>query len=353
MVKTFDQLISVEPIELGSGWTVRLGLSDGGEDGGPWMLLYCLADYDPKKESELIGGIPVGNVIYGEILGPVFYNVKAPDKGITESKDVNVIQALYGRGLERVLKEKMLFISTFPVSQTGEYILEMFSDDGTPILRKTMLVQNPRPAYWVKFISHGIKARIANMAHVRHIEGVYPCFDGKKYIDGGKLKKAIRQNILPGEITPSGNRINGKHKFPLKLSISNGYFVIQREKGSTFFGIEDRILARWWVNDKPVTVDSKSIVRHKEIHVLITPHTQIKVKLGVPNSLSKLKIGDSIGLQVLYSPSGSRLLSSQWRYDENAQVGRINWDSHNEPLLSNRLDFLADAHLLAALQGDI
>jgi hypothetical protein len=51
-VKTLEDLQNVETIHVNKRWAVRLGLSDGGKDAGPWKLLYCLADFPPQKNTD-------------------------------------------------------------------------------------------------------------------------------------------------------------------------------------------------------------------------------------------------------------------------------------------------------------
>ena len=43
-VRTLDELKAVTPLLTADGWSVRFGLSDGGEAAGPIMVLYCIAE---------------------------------------------------------------------------------------------------------------------------------------------------------------------------------------------------------------------------------------------------------------------------------------------------------------------
>src|SRR4051794_8346199 len=49
-IKTLEELRATPPLRLPDGRAARVGLAESGPDGGPWMLLYCLADARADRE---------------------------------------------------------------------------------------------------------------------------------------------------------------------------------------------------------------------------------------------------------------------------------------------------------------
>lgn len=47
-VKTLEQLLARKPVHLTNGPDIRLGISGGGRDAGPWKLLYCHVQHPEK-----------------------------------------------------------------------------------------------------------------------------------------------------------------------------------------------------------------------------------------------------------------------------------------------------------------
>ena len=54
---------------------VRIGLGDGGDEAGPWKLVYCLANYTADGDATLSHK----GQTFGQMLGPVFLDVLGDD----------------------------------------------------------------------------------------------------------------------------------------------------------------------------------------------------------------------------------------------------------------------------------
>ena len=77
-VQTMEDLEAVAPIRLERGVEVRLGLNDGGEDAGPWRLLYCLKKRVALDTPGDVAAVPTVPLTADALpLGPVMFTVTA------------------------------------------------------------------------------------------------------------------------------------------------------------------------------------------------------------------------------------------------------------------------------------
>jgi hypothetical protein len=68
----------------------------------------------------------------------------------------------------------------------------------------------------------------------------------------------------------------------------------------------------------------------------------VDIRLVLPDSLGDLKVGDKVGVQMLYSPGGWQVPESEMR------LGRLLAQTPRSPLLSNRLEFKVTGAMLKA-----
>src|SRR5688500_16661696 len=104
-VSSLEELSALEPVKL-KDWTVKLGLGDSGRDGGPWVVLYCLAEHTGKPGA---AKMRLGGDFHGERLGPVFWSLRPEGERL---KQVAV-------AAQKVSK-RQLFAAVVPVAWEGE-----------------------------------------------------------------------------------------------------------------------------------------------------------------------------------------------------------------------------------------
>ena len=358
-VKTFGELKRAPAVNLASGWIVNLGLSDIGQE--PWMLIYCLAEHDRKGDRTSCPSIPLESK--GLLLGPVSYNIVHEDHH--EEASISRIIPKINKGLKRTVRAasrgKVLFVGVVPVPKKGNYLFEVFDHDGTVVGRKEIVVKNARPSYWQNFIHllwKVVEPDEQPWAVARYPFGVYPWLDGKNYLHGETLRKAISKDILPGKIDTRADCVRDVNLegFSLKLSIKNGQFVVESKDGMLGHELERSLLARWWVNDEPVpgglivfsklpggpSISPFGPVGLRSLERLKTRYF-LRVPICLPQSLKQPKPGTTIGFQLLYCPGGSRYLRSKI---PSTRAKKIFYSKELLPQLSNRVNFVITKDML-------
>ena len=355
VVSTFKDLDNVAPIRLESGWEVRLGMSDGGEEAGPWMFIYCLAHYDNRGSGQNVPSIPFGRE--WQILGPLAYNVtyeKGDNRKAWRSSVIPKTGGMLTRVIKQAVRGRVLFVNIVPLPKKGKYYLEVLAPDGKPIQNKTIIVKSISHAYWRKFI---LLSKLSGSSDEgkwgvdRDQVAVYPRFDGMQYIHGETLQRVLRQNSLPGKIPHNGNSAERGFlsRYPLRLSIAGNYLNLRSKRKIYPSRIEDQLLVRWWLNDKPVIPKCLPTKRTRYIVFLeFQEQTSVKIRLGFPTDLNGLRVGDKVGLQALYSPNGCDFLLPYVQYEKPKTL--VYYDIGLEPVLSNRLDIIVDRNLLPSIR---
>ncbi len=143
-VKTLEDLQNVETIRVNKRWAVRLGLSEGGKDAGPWKLLYCLADVPPQKNTDPLLPSPESEVS-GEMgpLGPVMFTVDDPQ----------VLQKSLQPAMGEVMTENgLVYCAAIPTAWKGTYRIRVWTWDKRLLAERVLSVDEPAPNYWQDFV---------------------------------------------------------------------------------------------------------------------------------------------------------------------------------------------------------
>lgn len=342
-VTDFDQLRSQRPIRLGDDWEVRFGLGYGGTEAGPWRLLYCLANWTNENESP---SLAYKGESLGEPLGPVFYRVSM-DRQTPLAECGQMMFAAEEVSPEGVYCEMII------TAWQGRYHVEIFSRDDRIIARRTIDVAQPRVLYWQEFALQKGTISKSPVAARPEFVGTWPLWE-----NGGRVASQLHRRCpLPGSIpTPTawidyvGTEArairDGERIYPLKLSLKDGQFVIQSPVRLVDWP-DYYLLARWWVNGKPVLPRRPEEMSMRSIGRQVSFTKEMQIPFGLPDPLGTLKVGDKVGLQVLYSPAmieqvpispiSLALLRAVSPHDANVAA---------MPMTSNRIEFAVTEAML-------
>jgi len=133
---------------------------------------------------------------------------------------------------------------------------------------------------------------------------------------------------------------------PLKLSLADGVFTLSADARKMLDWPDQVLLAWWWVNGKAVfpEVNGNQTVLQQDMSRLISETAKFTIAFSYPEYL-QAKEGDTLALQVLYSPNG---LAQVVNGERDLLMSGIVMLNDNLPQLSNRLEFKLSKELLAA-----
>ena len=330
-VKSLADLEASPAIDVGLGWSVRLGVADPGEAaGGPWLVLYCLVDVKPDKPRD------GGAAVVGEPIGPASYEWAIHRPGIVEMKELKTLRMVGVR--------PGLFCATLPITEkNGERVLTVFAPGERIIARRSFERRTgpPRPCYWYTFAAlrrtGSGDAERQDFVVADDARAAYPLFGP------APMHPPATDGELPGAGAPGD--ADG-----LRLSLEDGTFVIAADRLMTY-APDELVLARWWVNDEPVVEGVREHRKMKDQAIQLVNTKEMRIAFGLPDHLPALNPGDRIALQVLYAPGGHRhvlppgVVAAQMQKAQR-MMGK---DDVARPLLSNRLEFeLTDERLAKA-----
>lgn len=323
-VETLAELAACEPHDVGGGWTVRLGYADPGDEAVPWVTLYCLGD-DSGAAARVERADGPGEL--GDPLGPVYY-AWAP-KG-TVVRHIERLKRVRRAG-------RWLFCVTLqPVA--GATMTLTVRDAGGRVLRardfKPRAEAGP-PWRWHTFARHGRGARDAEVEMVVADGAVAarPVY-GDLFFPPEAVDADAPPPPLPG--ATAAGEADG-----IKLSLEGAAFVLAARRPMSAQMPEHLLLARWWVNGEPVAPPSaeRGAAQAQQRQAKADESEEFKVGFGLPDHLGKLKAGDRVALQVLYSADGYERVN-QAAAASTQQMQRLErWGRAARPLLSNRLEF--------------
>jgi hypothetical protein len=330
-VRTLDELRAITPLVTADGWSVRLGLSDGGEAAGPVMVLYCIAErIEPTVRSPATHAQEQD--FDGQRIGPLYFDI---DWG-----DVRIVRDRHRiKTMERI--GPALSAATVPLTQTGKARLTVRAQRGEILAERLIVVrERPRPV-WHAFArrervnnTFGFVVADRAMPAVIRINGYtsrdLPDVSGSR---DAVTKPSTRPSPLPFDVTSEPNAVHA-----MSLVLEGGAFVVKSSKVTFSNRDQDKLLARWWVNGAAVN----SEVMPAQLAMQRTGQVQaadtVSVRFGLPDFLGDLRPGDRVALQLLHSPDGfdpapSGIMQMQHQM-MHAQTEHDQW-----PMLSNRIEF--------------
>jgi hypothetical protein len=310
-VDDISEMQSLEPIDAGHSWRVRLALADG--DAAPWKLLYCRAEWTDQDRPAR--PVPFGGYI-ARHLGPVIWTISKD--GFRETgPDLNSRPAppmsIGGNG--------SVYAATLPLSGFEQAYLQVYSAfDGRELARRCITADDSSAWPWGQFMTHQKSQPFGVSADFDAACPGMPAFKPQ-----------------PTKTTDSGGP-------SISLSLKDGFFSLKSDKrilptrGS-------RLLARWWLNGEPVSPKPGG-----GFTVADSPRTEglaglLRLPAKLPTAVLKARPGDEVGLQVMLSPD--RIESPALNPDSSQCIASLDIrESPTVPILSNRLDFKVDAGMI-------
>ncbi len=349
-VGSMTDLLDQPAIAVAGDWKVRLGWADASPGGEPWELLYCWAEYTGTDGKP---ALPQTKDDPRDPLGPVRFRVSDPDKKARlEVMEKSIAQD------RAAPPTRALYAAVVPVAWNGRYEVSVFGADGREVGRAMLTIDKPRPCLWQTLGMLNPAARTAGgpwVVMASSPTAVYPWIDGAApawtpLIDP-TLADLTAKKGLPGQLPVAAAWLPPKYGPPpdklgepdLALSLDGGDLVV-RSRGPINTDADLNLAARWWVNGEPVPAPPADAARLLQEARKIETGTEARLPLILPQALGRLKAGDKVGLQVLYSPAMLRPLTADRNHEQLEALAAA--EPVNVPLLSNRLDFAVTEAML-------
>jgi hypothetical protein len=284
VVKTLDDLRKAPPVALARGQELRIGVTEGAESFGG-RLLYCLLG-ESRPDASDPGGDPEA------WLGPLMVR-------IIEGRDGNEVtgalpEAPPPRGGES-------FCCTLvPTPAIGTYHVELVEAKGKDrpaervVMRSTIEVKDATPCYWHRFAvaADGDGDRLVMMPQPT---AARPRFAGATEFGWPADSK--------GELALDGLDREQPLELSVDLSVAEPQVHV-KASSQILDSAKDHLLARWWVNGKPIAASSPEAKAAKPQGWRMSFTKELSMPLVLPKSLGALKEGDKVSVQLLYCPAG-------------------------------------------------
>jgi hypothetical protein len=310
VVKTWEELQALPPIDLGDGVKIRLGLEADKVPQWRGALLYCLTEgYLPPSSGK--GPTP---------FGPVYADVTH------ENDKAKIIQVNWG-GDAKGPKGTYLYVRGLPADRVGTYHIKV-TDRLSKVLAKAQVTGTKDFFHpWMPWIQ-GLDKPVSPW------EGIalpsVDSFGPEAFIEPGKVQKGRLPTLLPSDERPS-----------LMIKFDGKEMVIRAESKFTTSRPDYHFLARWWVNDKPFVPKQTDKLWDFLGYGLVSEDKELRLEFEFRPERLGAKPGDKIGLQLMHSEgewawcAGSSLdkhKAAYLREGENVRVSnRIEFEVANKP----------------------
>ena len=353
-IRTLEELVGQPLIKLDGGWQVQLGVGDGGKAAGPWRLVYCLAKHaDADREWRVMRH---DGESFGKRLGPVFFQVTAQSHR-TAPQHAGRIAELFR------LPREGLYCALIPTAWKGDYHVTVRSLGGAVIGIARFDVKQPAVCYWQPFAERrpdeasSVHYRVVSRAHAAlpKFEELFAIWRPSANV---KLAAPRGGTPLPGKIPVEApwSDVMRQRAIALKEGQTPPPLLRLAPRGDTFDIESDvpmvawpdlHLLARWWVNGKPVIPARTDRIEAISIGRALRYTKLLKVAFGLPENLGPLEAGDLVGVQVLYSPALVKTLPKS-RVEERLRLASLSDRSVRAtvPLLSNRIEIAVTPGML-------
>jgi hypothetical protein len=346
-VQTLPDLKAQPPIVLADGWRVRVGIGEPGAEAGPWTLVYCYAEHEGNENQRVVA---YRGPLRGEFLGPVLVDVTMGTLEVAPP----LVEIMQGPALPR----RALYCRLVPVPWKGEYRVSIRSRAGGELARTVFKVEEPQPCWWLQFGRlNGVRADYtvepSPTAAVPALDGWTPVWVEPEAETDSKVPEDVP---LPGRVPtdpqwgfyvqPKLESLKeGEVLYGLSLALEEAAIVVRSEVPMITWP-DLQLVARWWVNGRPVLPVRSDDVRMIQLGRAVTIGKEMRLDFGLPKTLGSLKAGDTVGLQVLYSPAIIEQLPKTW--GGAARMAAVSLETHTArfPLLSNRLEFMVTESML-------
>lgn len=333
-VRSMEDLRALAPIRTADGWEVRLGVGDPGPDAGPYQLLYCLSR--PVADQATAGARRIKD---SEPLGPLAYNVSAAHAARQRS---GMMISL----LRDALHGDTLHVAQVRLPEAGEYQLRVTAADGSVVSERVFEVAEPRPAVWQTFAAARYGAPGQRPEYVVDDEpwAAVPSFHGAATLRPPDARAPSSTTSTtadaPRAPTPLPGMQVGEPR--LRLTLEDGRFLLRAPSRELSEEVDENVLARWWVNGRPVEPRPSGPARARQNGKQVLPLTdQLTVAFGLPDHLGDLRAGDRVSVQLLHATMGHRPI-----HDQQQSLQKMVKPEAILLRISNRLDIVITPELL-------
>jgi hypothetical protein len=357
-VHSLAELKAQPLISVAGNWQVRLGWADSGPDGGPWKLVYCYGEWVGRDWNPIIPTLSRGEAV---TVGPVQVVVTDPATHAKAGKP----QVGPGWFLGGFYGPVGVFCTSVPTAWKGRYRISIFDASGRLVAETTLDIDEPQPCYWQELADMirddsplGLQGAVAiDPAAVRpSFESIRPVWCPANDIDEQVAEAAAG---LPGQVPTapfwmgrymwSGPGRDNEPATGLSLAL-RGKNLVVRSRGDIFLAPDINLAARWWVGDQAVPATLSRMFVLDAMTRMPESGTEMRVGLRLPAMLGELKAGDTVSLQVLYSPGHiERILKD--RSQGVIRALRTVSSLPNVPFLSNRLEFKVESWMLVGREA--
>jgi hypothetical protein len=339
-VKTLADLRKLPAIRTVSGYDVRVGMADPGTDAGPYRVVYCLA----KRTADVHdSGL---NFKGTHVLGPLSVDVVNP-----KFAEIKKAARVAKRSAE---PDEQLFVGQIPIAATDNAVMRVYDGDEA-LLERDLGKAGHRPMFWSAFVHRAASKAKPSVAD----PNPWPACPGS--YNAGSISLDVTPSTTTRPLIPEDAPLPGSDMiapewrqflYPaakgelITLSLEKDSFVLNSDGPLLVESPTDELLARWWVNGKPIECPDNNVPQasqqmRAELQPKATMHS--KIAFDLPKMLGPLNPGDRIGLQLVWSGSTQRV--SRQRQQAMLMAGRVIIDP--VPIPTNRLDFTVDDQLLS------
>ncbi len=306
VVRLISELRGKPPFLLPEGGCIRLGISGIESYIGASQLLYCLAQGVTLPD--------LGELSF-DVLGPVVYEVIGPVETRKESKK------LYYFCPAEWCKGEVLFCALVTTPSTGEYKIRFSTPDNSPVASATITASRPDPHPWQP-IAPQTQTGCYYVTYHPEDAAALPSFSGAI---GVRNPNKLPRLVLGEDVSETSDLKIAVDETTLRLSFDKP--VHER--------LDWRLLCRWWVNGRPVvpsgTFQQELGIGHDGKAGELS---RIGADIRVDSDKLGAKVGDIIGLQVMYAPHG-------WEYTDGVATYEffIPLATPVNPMVSNVVQF--------------
>ena len=283
VVRTWKDLRELQPISLGGGVRVRLGID---QTKGPlWsgVQIYCLTE----------GFQPPHRVEYKR-LGPLILSIGPEGSGPDHAGARSILERKAWE--HEPDADELLFMTLVPVYTPGGTMVRFLTTDGEEVASvRIAATSKPGPPWmpWEQYLKPGEETSshvyLENPSGGRALPswgaGLYPIPPPSQHTSGSLPV------LLPAEID-SDFRLSRKGD-ELSITSSRKFLIVRAYR---------HLLCRWWVNGKPF-VPHQAEVRAAENGV-VSWGNKLYITMDFDPARLGASRGDRVTLQILYSESG-------------------------------------------------
>ncbi len=343
-VNSPTQLAELPASAVIGDWEYRLGLSESGEIGGPWILLLCHARFTGEGEA----GIEEFEPVRGERVGPFACRLEAEN----DTRFQAVHRLVMRRPASKNPYREALYATSLTTFGDGRYELSIDWPGGAAMIRKTLAVEVDSESGWTLLAESAVdSATPSGLVFASERTSVIANIDGGLPIwarsgQDGSLPAFRKIPRLPGVLDSAGQPGQGVDG-SLGLSLEDGCFrLVSKCRLAAGRSARKHLLGRWRKveGDHPLESSRRGLREDREPEA--KQQWQVDISAELPEWLGDLEKGDRVELQVMYAPDRYRLHRPERSVSSYVSLRERREGSPKAPLVSNPLVFTVTEDML-------